>query len=116
PAGESLYFGNRRTRAGAVLADDARCGSAAAGGARLEEARLPSPVPGRYRVGVDFIDACGAAVDAVAFRVTVGRSPRQREVVSVIRPGEFAVVVLELELSEDGTVLEGAAPSAPGTT
>jgi hypothetical protein len=113
PAGESLYFGNRRTRAGGVLEDDARCDSSPAGSGRLEQARLPRAAAGRYRVGVDFIDTCGGPAGAVPFRVAVDRPPVHREMVGVARPGEFNVVVLEFDVGEDGMVREGAQNTQP---
>lgn len=101
PSGEALYFGNNPTRAGARLERDARCADVASGATPIERANLPGPAPGRYRVGVDFIDACGLGLDAVPFRVVVDNGSTHREVDATIRRGEFKVIVLELEVGED---------------
>jgi hypothetical protein len=110
PAGETLYFANNPTRAGARLEQDARCGARA--GTTIERMRFPLPAPGRYRVGVDFIDACGAgSSSAVPFRVAVDHGAARAEAAGTALPGEFKVIVLEFDVTEDG--LGGAVPSAP---
>jgi hypothetical protein len=110
PTGETLYFANNPTRTGARLEHDARCG--ALGAAPIERMRFPVAAPGRYRVGVDFIDACGDASGAVPFRVAVDRGPVRTEAEGTAAPSQFKVIVLEFDVTEDG--LRGAAPPAPG--
>jgi len=110
PGGETLYFANNPTRTGARLEQDARCG--ALGGAPVERMRFPVAAPGRYRVGVDFIDTCGAARGAVPFRIAVDQGTVRAEAEGTAVPNQFKVIVLEFDVTEDG--LEGAAPPAPG--
>lgn len=102
PVGETLYFANNPTRAGARLERDARCEEVPAGAALVEEARLTNPAPGRYRVGVDFIDTCGNPLVAAAFRVAVDRGASRQEVDGIATLSQFKVIVLEFEVDEDG--------------
>jgi uncharacterized protein YfaP (DUF2135 family) len=101
PVGETLYFANNPTRAGARLERDARCEEVPAGTPRVEVARLADPAPGRYRVGVDFIDTCGAPLVAAAFRVAVDRGASRREADGIATLSQFKVIVLEFEVDED---------------
>jgi hypothetical protein len=110
PLGETLYFANNPTRAGAQLEQDARCATLPAHGPAIERARLLVPLPGRYRVGVDFIDACGASVTTVPFRIAVDRGTAHRGASGTIGPGQFVVVAIEIDVHEDG--FGDATPSA----
>jgi uncharacterized protein YfaP (DUF2135 family) len=79
PALETVYFANRKTRHGGVLARDARCADVASG-PRVEQAAWRTPPPGGYRVGVDFLEPCGGAgVVDVAYRLTVDHDGRRVE-------------------------------------
>ena len=111
PAGETLYFANNPTRAGAQLERDTRCGSLPADGApSVERARVAAPTPGRYRVGVDFIDACGASAGPVPFHIAVDRGTAHREATGTVGLGQFVVVAIEIDVHDDG--LGDAPPSA----
>lgn len=105
PAGEALYFANTPTRAGARLAADARCARLAAGAPAREEAVATAPAAGRWRVGVDFMDACGTGLAAVPFRVAVDLGGARREAAGVARAGRFAIVVVEFEVDGDGRLV-----------
>lgn len=109
PAGETLYFANNPARTGARLEQDARCGGF--DGAAVERMRFPVAAPGRYRVGVDFIDTCGTPSGAVPFRISVDRGATRTEAEGMAAPSEFKVIVLEFDVTEDG--LRDAVPSAP---
>lgn len=112
PAGESLYFGNNPTRAGARLAADARCADVArTGGGAVEHAVVTAPTPGRYRVGVDYLDDCGSGIDVVPFSLAVGRGADRCEAAGDAHRRLFNVVVLEFQVGEDGRI---ASPTAPG--
>lgn len=110
PSGEALYFGNNPTRAGARLEQDARCATVTAGAPAIERSSLPTPAAGRYRIGVDFIDACGSGIDVVPFRVAVDGVGVRGDAQGTIRPSEFKVVVLEFEVGED---VGGRPPAGP---
>ncbi len=97
PTLETLYFANRRTANGGLLARDARCADG-----RFEwwteRADWTAPPPGRYRVGVDFPEACDGRTDAAAFRVVVDVNGRREERTGVARRRERALEVLEFEV------------------
>ncbi len=96
PALETLYFANRRTAAGGALEPDVRC-SAQRGGLQAERARWTAPASGRYRVGVDFPEACDHQTKEVPFRVQVDLDGQRREMTGVARLTERAPQVLEFE-------------------
>ncbi|HSQ01594.1 MAG TPA: hypothetical protein VL049_30590 [Candidatus Dormibacteraeota bacterium] len=102
PAAETLYFANNPTRAGARLTTDVRCPQLAAGAPPREEAVAATPAAGGWRVGVDFIDACGSGLDAVPFRIAIDVGGRRREAEGVARAGRFTVVVVEFRVDGDG--------------
>jgi len=100
PSSETVYFANNPSRTGARLVHDARCRHVVgtAEGPFLEQAQLEDPRPGRYRIGVDFIDACGAPTKAVTFRVVVDYAGARHETTGTARLEEFQAIVLEFEL------------------
>ena len=131
PTWESLYFANNPSRSGARLVRDVRCADVRdTTGVFVEVAHLETPAAGPYRVGVDFIDGCGAAgedLERVSFRVAAVAGPAQLTAVGVLRVQEFQPMVLEFELDQsDGAQPprllrlrpeDGAGPArAPGDT
>src|SRR5437016_5099590 len=57
PTAETVYFANTPNRTGGRLLRDTRCPDIVrAPPPYVEVADVPEPRPGRYRVGVDFID------------------------------------------------------------
>jgi hypothetical protein len=95
PTQETAYFANSPTKLGGVLEEDLRCEAPAP---RVETLRLTPAAAGRYRVGVDYPEACGDDRGAVAFVVFLERGPRREERRGSIRPGEFLAIVLEADL------------------
>jgi|SRR5437870_6333810 len=65
PVLETAYFANPHTASGGVLERDARCAGRTPG-EQTERVRWTRPPAGRYRVGVDFLEACGKASERVA--------------------------------------------------
>lgn len=98
PAAESTYFANRESRAGARLVEDFRCEDVPGMTTAREEVVVPEPRAGQYRVGVDFIDACGSGHERVQFRVLATRDGRQREMTGEIDVDVFDAVVMELHV------------------
>jgi hypothetical protein len=98
PALETVYFANPRTASGGVLERDARCADPPAA-VRVERARWTHPPRGRYRVGVDFLEACGAAAGEVTYRLTVDVDGRRRETVGRARVSEREPQVLDFTVA-----------------
>ncbi len=98
PTLETVYFGNNPSSTGGRLLRDARCGDVREGGPFVEQAHLSVLKPGRYRVGVDFIDACAAPRQAVSFRIVARFDGAQREITGTVLPEQFQPLALEFEL------------------
>jgi hypothetical protein len=92
PLHETVYFGNNPSRSGGALGADARCGAPAP---RIETVSFPTPLPGVYRVGVDFPEHCSGRREAVEFLVSVETSDARQEKRGSIEPLRFLPVVLE---------------------
>ncbi len=103
PNHESVYFANSPTQSGGTLLQDRRCDDSSP---RVETVRYVNPLPGRYRVGVDFHRRCSetplsgreAKQGLFVVRVEGGTLDRVRE--GVVAPGRFEVIVLEFVLEE----------------
>lgn len=71
PAGETIYFGNRKARAGYMMQQESDCKTISATSKPYREtALIPAARVGRYRVSVDYILSCGSNipdVDATVF-------------------------------------------------
>lgn len=102
PAAETAYFANRTARSGVRLVRDARC-SDVTGGGGLEQAVAEAPPTGRWRIGVDFIDACGTSHERVPFRIVVAHGDDRREIAGEVGRSAFEAVVIEVEVA-DGTL------------
>jgi hypothetical protein len=107
PALETVYFANRRSSSGGQLARDLGCGEVSSGSPSVEEVTWPLPRPGRYRVGVDFIDACGSGLAQAEFRVRVDGAWGPIERSGTVSLERFEPAVLEFD--ESG-VAAGQAP------
>ena len=104
PTWETVYFANNPSRTGARLLRDTRCADIASREhSFVEVAVMPQPLAGRYRVGVDFIDACDAPHRAVSFRITADYGGVRREAVGTIRLEQFQPIVVEFELRHMGS-------------
>ena len=90
PRGETVYYANP----GDAFVRDARCDTLDAG--RLEQARWRAPAPGRYRVGVDFPEACTEGVDAAAYRIVVDVGARREERAGTAQRGRRDPQVFEV--------------------
>lgn len=71
PAGETIYFGNRKARAGYMMREESDCETIRSSSKPYHEtALIPAASVGRYRVSVDYILSCGSnltEVDAMVF-------------------------------------------------
>ena len=68
PLDETVYYANTPVRSGGALDADRRCEDAAP---RIETVRFTEPLPGRYRVGVDFQHRCADGGDAVPWAIAI---------------------------------------------
>jgi hypothetical protein len=97
PGGETVYFASPQTPSGGVLERDARCADRGQP-PHAEQVRWTRPPAGRYRVGVDFIEACAGGGSEAPYRLVIdvdghrteGRG-RARLGVREPRAAEFAV-------------------------
>ena len=95
PRQETVYFANTPSASGGALESDLRCGDPAE---RIERVRFTDPPPGRYRVGIDYPERCGARRGPAPYRVVVEGPDLRREVRGEIDLGHFQMVVLEMEV------------------
>jgi len=101
PNQETAYFANSPTRQGAKLVRDVLCGDPLP---RIETIALDDPIPGRYRVGIDYPRACGDAPGAVSFVVSFDTPTRRESRRGSIQPGEFLAIVMEVDVGDAGGV------------
>ena len=102
---ETVYFANNPSGSGGILQRDVRCaelGGEEEGRALVESAYWPKARPGRYRIGVDFIDACGSGIEDTEFRVVVETASEKVERLSRVKLERFEPVVLEFDLPLTG--------------
>jgi hypothetical protein len=93
PTWATVYYARRAGH----LDVDARCVDGRPS-ARAERARWTDPLPGRYRIGVDFPEACAGAVDQVPFRLIVDRAGSRQDVTGTTRLGVRQPVTLEFTM------------------
>jgi len=96
PLEETVYFANTPTRSGGELAADQRCGDT---GIRLEEVYFPDPIPGRYRVGVDYPKHCTPREPTVVFAAALTSPGLREERAGTIAFQHFLPTVLEIDLA-----------------
>lgn len=112
PTGETAFFGNHRTRSGSRLNEDTRCGDVGRRAAPYREvASTLKPIPGRYRVSVDYPDRCGVAgADAVSFRLAAQLGDSVEDLTTSVVPGR-RVGVFDFVVSGDALAMRRADPS-----
>lgn len=97
PLEETVYYANTPTRVGGELEEDRRCDLE---GEHVETITFPSAREGRYRVGVDYPEACGGGDGPVPFVVridTTGSPAGGRTQRGLARLRVFDPVVLEFD-------------------
>jgi len=100
PTSETVYFANNPSRTGARLLRDARCKDVGAvPPPYVESADVPEPRPGRYRVGVDFIDDCAQKIAEASFRIVIDFAGARREATDTIRLAQFKPIVVEFDVT-----------------
>jgi hypothetical protein len=98
PWAEAVYFANSPSASGGALEEDRRCEHPAP---RFEIVRFEQPPPGRYRVGVDYAEACGKARPA-PFVVELSYGAHRELRRGTLEPGRFEVIVMEFDLEASG--------------
>jgi len=95
PQNETVYFANTRTRAGGRLAADVRCETPPP---RIETIRFEHPLPGRYRVGIDYPAGCDGEAEPAVYVVEWHFAGHRRQVQGLALPFVFSAVAAEFEL------------------
>ncbi len=95
PRSETVYFANRHARSGGRLAADLRCDAPAP---RIETVRFEHPLPGRYRIGVDYPAACGPNEAPAVFVVEWRTGDRGQRARGRALPLAFDTIAMEFEL------------------
>lgn len=80
PAWRTAYY----ARPDGHLRADVRCPAGGAG-VRSERAEWTQPSRGRYRVGVDFPDACDSGIERVSYRIVVDRGGEREGATGSVR-------------------------------
>jgi hypothetical protein len=101
PGLETVYFANPRSTSGGALERDARCADGA-GAVRSERVRWTHPPAGRYRVGVDFLEACGRAPDAVPYRLVIDVDGKREELIGAAHLAARNPRAAEFTVAADG--------------
>ena len=91
---ETVYFANTPSRSGGFLDRDRTCKDAAP---RVETIVFERPLPGRYRIGVEYPQSCGAELTA-PFAVRARHGDRDYERSGAVPPRRFDPIVLEFEI------------------
>jgi hypothetical protein len=116
PSGETVYYGNAATHAGTRLRRDTSCREIAAGGTATEVAQSARLLPGRYRVGVDYIDNCGDNTRTnVPFRIVARLADGREQVDGQAQFEVFNQTVLEIEVGGEPLTMRRVEPSARPT-
>ncbi len=98
PLFETVYFANHTSKSGGHIIRDVRCDTE---GSRIEEVRFASPLPGKYRVGVDLPERCDEKQDSAAYAVSVSGRGVNKQIQGVVPLEHFQVIVLEFDLPAD---------------
>ena len=101
PTQETVYFANPRSGSGGKLEHDVGCppvSNSKAESVSAESIRWEHPPPGKYRVGVDFIDACGSSTGEASFRIAVDVAGTRQERVAKVAKDRFEPVIVEIEV------------------
>ena len=102
PLLETVYFANHSGKSGGRISNDVRCDDIQAGGTvdqpRIEEVRFDNPMPGLYRIGIDYPKKCEGGEEQAAFAVSVMHNGEQVQKLGSVSFERFEVVVMEFEI------------------
>jgi hypothetical protein len=97
PQLETVYYANTHARSGGRLSRDQHCKSPG-GEIRIEEIVFTEPLPGRYRIGVDYAHRCTPGTGDVAFVLEIHETGARREIRGVSEPLVFLPILAEIEV------------------
>lgn len=95
PRLETIYFANHKAKSGGQISADGRCGSTVL---QSEHVRFDAPVPGRYRVGIDYPESCKETNGPVAHALSVLYKGKRLEMQGSVSLQQFEVIVLEFDI------------------
>ena len=98
PLQETVYYANSPSRSGGLLESDRRCVHPAP---RIEAVRFDAPPAGRFRVGIDFPEACAEGVERAAYVLAIerdGERTLERGEIGLLR---FEPIVLEFDVGRE---------------
>lgn len=95
---ETVYFGNNPNRAGATLSGDERCGS---GEPRVERVKFATPMPGAYRVGIEYAKSCKFRSQPANYHIHIRAEGLEIERAGSLSPGRFDSRAIEFEFRPD---------------
>ncbi len=95
PLLETVYFANQSSRSGGQILEDLRCDEEQI---KVEEVRFDAPIPGRYRVGIDYPNACAEGNRESPYAVSVQHDGKRWEASGTVSLHRFEIVVLDVEI------------------
>lgn len=95
PRLETVYFANHKAKSGGQISADRRCGGKTL---QSEYVRFDAPIPGRYRVGIDYPESCDGTKGPVAHALSVVYNGKRLEVQGSVSLQQFEVIVLEFDI------------------
>lgn len=99
PSLETVYFANPTSQSGGKLGHDVACsGVSGYEGPWVEDISWSRAPPGRYRVGVDFIQRCSSDQEEASFRVVAEVSGKRQEKTGTVLRERFEPIVLEFDV------------------
>ena len=95
PLLETVYFANRKSKSGGEISDDVRCGSGEIG---VEEILFIAPMPGKYRIGIDYPSECADEAKKAAYALSILHDGKRQEAHGSVSLQRFDVIALEFEI------------------
>ena len=101
PLLETVYFANHSGKSGGRISDDVRCDGLQERGSRqtprIEEVRFDAPIPGLYRIGIDYPTKCeGGEEQAAIFN---NGFPKRAIKSSIGVPAGMSAISLSISMS-----------------
>ncbi len=101
PLLETVYFANAKSKSGGEITEDIMCNARQP---RIEEVVFKTPLPGRYRIGVDFPERCEGNGKSALYIVAATRDGNKEEAAGSVLFQQFKIVAMEFETDEKGNI------------